>query len=1257
MALARCQTCGRRFASPHEGCEPRAAATARRVELELPGSFTAVRLLGEGGYGTVWLARATHALVAVKLAPPGVAAERLGREGEVLASLPSGLGPAFVAQGVLADGGAWLAMEPLDGHPLSDRLEQRAVGVEPEALRRLAPALLDLVGGVHAAGWLHLDLKPDNVLERADGALRLIDFGTAQRPGDPAEGAGTADYLSPEQLDGQPATWASDLYSLGVMLFELATGRTPFFGARADLAHGHRAMRPPRPSELEPTAAWLDALVDAALRKRPDERPPNLAEARALLDTPSHAATRTAPVRLATSTGERRTVGVVFFETPATTEQVRALATELHAELAVSAAPRYALAFDDGHSSNLALRSLSGARVATSRGLASRARVDVLTLTVQRGADGARRYVGAALMKKTAWPAIDAPAISLSDEVNRLVGSGEAITPTPPTDQPAPFFGHHALLARLTQLAAEARGRRSIVARVVGEPGVGKTRLSRELQSLLTSAGLSPLTLKAHEVTPGIQHDLLGELLMAANGGRPHTPDEARALLERRLGPGFEPAWAALQLAQGWLPAEARDAYVTSVPPAALRASTTQAFGEFVRDRAERGGVALVLDDAHLADDRVLDAVEYATLVELQLLVVALGRPSLVTARPALGRRAGRFEAFELGPLDAQSAAALCRRLLLPARQVSDAVVQRLTERAAATPQLLTELVLGLKQQGLLAPRASGDGFVVVSEAIDRLPNMPLLEWTARRELAGLGPELRGHARLAAVVNVATLGQHVAAANALDDAGHRPLVPLDPRTALERLGEREVLQVDRAGRWRFRKPVVRDLLMSEGSPTELTAMHGAALVAFERDPALIGRQRAARLALHADGAGVAGRAVTWWLEAGLSSADAHLYVDADQALTRALALLPAGDEQRLTALRSRGLVRYRLARYGDARVDFEIAHREAQGRGAKAIELDVLLRWSTALDWMSDFGAARDKVRLARQMYDASAEPALLPLLLYAEGRSECRFENFRAAGATLRSALALPQIQAPTNEETRIEALVLLLYILPLENRLEEADALFAELRERCERVGDRFHLGAALLNSRSLWLARGQLEKGLATQEEAAAIARELGELLLEYVARGNVAELLLMSDEAQRAEAAAREAIEIEGRSKEVTSGPWARLIRARACVAAGRVTEAAEEVSRIDALLAGGTDQGLLPHEVLMLEAVKAAVRGAAREDFERLLSAARTSEVWDEYLEIATLWLVAHPGDAVLVKAELPEQVTARVPRALARRLA
>jgi serine/threonine protein kinase len=151
-------------------------------------------------------------------------------------------------------------------------------------LRQLAAAL----GALHEIAVLHRDVKPGNVLLRDDGSLAFIDFGLARQLGLESditgEGAifGTPHYMSPEQGHGQPLDERSDLYSLGVVLHEMLTGRKPYV-AETPLAviyhHANTAI-----PQLPGPAAHLQPLLEALLAKRPTERPASAAEIVARID-------------------------------------------------------------------------------------------------------------------------------------------------------------------------------------------------------------------------------------------------------------------------------------------------------------------------------------------------------------------------------------------------------------------------------------------------------------------------------------------------------------------------------------------------------------------------------------------------------------------------------------------------------------------------------------------------------------------------------------------------------------------------------------------------------------------------------------------------------------------------------------------------------------------------------------------------------------------------------------------------------------
>jgi serine/threonine-protein kinase len=246
--------------------------------------------LGKGGMGAVYRAcRAPDAgggpdVAAVKVLAAELAVdpgflERFRREIDILRRLEHPNIVRFLDSGS-GGGRFWFAMEYVDGPSYEDLRQQQARLPWPEVLAlalQIAPALKH----AHDRGIIHRDLKPSNLLRGPDGRAMLTDFGIASlfasRHLTVTGGVvGTAEYLSPEQAAGKPVTARSDLYSLGVVLYTLLTGRTPFEGEVVDLLHKHRFAQFDKPSRLVPDLpAEFEAVIGELLEKDPGRRPPD----------------------------------------------------------------------------------------------------------------------------------------------------------------------------------------------------------------------------------------------------------------------------------------------------------------------------------------------------------------------------------------------------------------------------------------------------------------------------------------------------------------------------------------------------------------------------------------------------------------------------------------------------------------------------------------------------------------------------------------------------------------------------------------------------------------------------------------------------------------------------------------------------------------------------------------------------------------------------------------------------------------------
>ncbi|MGW0883903.1 protein kinase domain-containing protein [Streptomyces sp. NPDC002671] len=240
----------------------------------VPG-YEPLRTLGEGAGGRVVLARhtATGAPVAIKYLSQRLYGDRefLARfraEGRLLGELRH---PCVVRlyEYVEARAGAAIVMEAVDGVSLRRLLHRHGTTGPEAALALLKGSLLGL-GAAHAAGVVHRDYKPENVLVRADGSSALADFGIAVRSGRETEAAGTPAYMAPEQWQGEAAGPAADVYAASVVFFECLTGRRPF--AAADItALSLQHLRAPVP--LDDVPEPVRALLRAGLAKDPADRP------------------------------------------------------------------------------------------------------------------------------------------------------------------------------------------------------------------------------------------------------------------------------------------------------------------------------------------------------------------------------------------------------------------------------------------------------------------------------------------------------------------------------------------------------------------------------------------------------------------------------------------------------------------------------------------------------------------------------------------------------------------------------------------------------------------------------------------------------------------------------------------------------------------------------------------------------------------------------------------------------------------------
>ncbi|MFJ2172901.1 tetratricopeptide repeat protein [Streptomyces sp. NPDC087851] len=268
----------------------------------IQGRYRLLDLIGRGGMGEVWRARdeSLGRQVAVKcLKPLGpqrddsltrIMRERFRREARVAAALQH-RGVTVVHDFGEYDGVLYLVMELLEGRNLSQLLEDHGNVLPVADVVDIAEQVADALAYTHEQGIVHRDLKPANIMRLTSGAVKICDFGIARLGHDigftsrltgTGIAMGTPHYMSPEQIGGGPVDHRSDLYSLGCVLYEIATGAPPFDLEDAwSVLVGHRDTIPEAPSgHRSELPAFFDGIVLDLLAKTPEERPADAGDLR-----------------------------------------------------------------------------------------------------------------------------------------------------------------------------------------------------------------------------------------------------------------------------------------------------------------------------------------------------------------------------------------------------------------------------------------------------------------------------------------------------------------------------------------------------------------------------------------------------------------------------------------------------------------------------------------------------------------------------------------------------------------------------------------------------------------------------------------------------------------------------------------------------------------------------------------------------------------------------------------------------------------
>ena len=1036
--------------------------------LPVAPGYTVRGHLGSGGFGDVWDAFRTSdaRACAVKIGhrSDAIAVERFRREADALARVGTPHAPALYGSGVLDDGRPFIAMERIEGRTLGELIEDIVEPLPAERVCAIGNAVLAALEGAHVRGVVHRDLKPDNVFLIGGRAI-LTDFGIATdtraelstlTPSGVA--VGTAEYMSPEQIAGGSAVdERSDLYSFGVLLYELVTLRVPFGGETTEVQLGHSTRRPPRPGRFAAVPRALERLILDCLAKRPADRPASAGEARRRLAIARADSRNVRSPRPATAPRDLRMAGaaqpaiIAVIESDASAERIADLVRTHQGFVARHRGTRYVAVFTSLLADDPLAAGMTAARELAE---AEHARVGVhlSELVIRRRARGDLAAYGKAIENPDQWLPQDWAGVWVSPMASDPLAARGDIA------NPLALVGRDDALATLATSATAAFGDGPGLLTIVGEHGTGKTRLAVQAARVARERGAEVIDVTCR---PPVER---GTALLRALAGASATHASSRPQLVR-------------------------------------------AIADCLRERATERRTAVIIDDAHFADDTLLDALEYVSLTgdDVPLWIVATARPQLKSARPAWGERAHRNERIELSALDDAATRALAADCLRPAEYPPADLLARVARWSGGNPRAVIDLVHALKRDGIVRQREGTGGWFVATTELDRLETSPAGPWLAARLLDELPPELASTARVCAVLGEeVTIGELEWMLDELDRAGVEG-ADVDARVGLEQLVLRGV--VVRAGdrRYAFNGGALRAAIYQLMAPDSRERLHRCALSYCQ------GRDRSLdRIARHARACGERAAAVDAHIELGDAATDEHAHCRADRHYTEALELLSDGDERRRAhAHFGRGSIRYRIDRAVDAAADLAAAAKLAADLGDESLRVAAELERATALDWAGDYPGSGQILAAVGASVRQLADPALIARLEVGRGRTLYREQ--RVAEAAIALARGADAARAAGELESEIIALLMLGPALVMTEQLESARQRYEETLDRCAASGDPFHLCAAYANRLVLWIALLDHDAAVGDLRRAMQLAREIGHSVPEIATTTNLSELL--------------------------------------------------------------------------------------------------------------------------------------------------
>ncbi len=1119
--------------------------------------FRLVERAGAGASGLVYRAvdETTGREVAIKISSGTgeiASEERFQREIRILADLDSPHVVRYVGDGRDEEGRPFLAVEWLEGEDLAKRLRREPLS-GPELKQVLMQAALGLAA-LHRRGVVHRDVKPANLfLTEVDGALKVtvIDLGVAfwrVDPGMTLEGTmiGTPHYMSPEQVLGSGVvTPATDVFSLGVVAFELVAGTRPYragdtFGVVAKIA----LEDPPRLSSVFPDVdPALDGVVARAMAKSPADRFASAVELAVALEALPSIATRardeepsdqpTQPLSaVALSTAERRVVTGVLMrsrsdvEADATAALFERLVAE-HGGAAHRLLSRVHVAlFGGSRSTGDESERAARAGLALREAFPGRA----IAIATGRALADSPAQPGDVVDRCAAIAARAAPGTVRVDEVTARMladrfdcgGAGADIvlygerqpgaTLRTFLGRETPCVGRDREVAALRALYAEVVSTSSPrVAVVVGEAGVGKSRLRLELLRRVGASDSPARTIfgRASAMTEGSPFGLVGAAIRGLARialDEPVTKQREKLAATVRKGgeAAFIPLLAQIASIHARPATEGRDGVLETDR---LKA----AFEAWLRDLASLQPIVLVLEDLHWGDAPSIALVDSAlgNLRSSPILVLAMGRPSMTERFPSLFS-VHEPELVDLGKLPGEAAKALARATALD--RLTGEQLEAIVARADGNAFYLEELVRAARDGGL-GPE---------------LPDTVLGMVQAR--LDGLGADAKRYLKASAVLGEALWPSAVARL-----LGERRE---DAQTALDVLVAREVLERRPTSRFvgepelAFRHALLRDAAYELVVEQDRAVAHLRAAEWLEER----GETDAVSLARHFERGQSEDRAIPHWERASAQALSGSDFVTAIDCAERARAAGASGSMA--------GRCSLLVAEASRWRGDLERALESATA-AANALPSGSRL-------W---FGAMRERIAALGRLGRREPIGALAAETLAARAQQGARSAQLAAL----------------------VPAAVHALY----SGELEAAEALAAQIMERAGDVLDLEPLARARLHQLNAALAPARDDLQTAIEEHG--LARDeferIGDLRAATLAASNQAFCLNLVGQYERAEVVLRGVLAAATRLGLGTIGPLAMQNLGVALSGLRRHEEAREVQSRARDLFAAQKDPRL------------------------------------------------------------------------------